>query len=124
MRRSSKVVIAGIVAAGAIGGVAAFTAGNTVPASVAGYGSATVSGATATAIDYTLSADGTTITGASVVFNSDLTGKTVAAGFNSGAQSDCTLGVYNALASTHTATCSGFSQSTAGATTFSVSVSN
>lgn len=104
------------------GGGVAYTAANTVPSSVAGYGSSTVSGATANSISYTLSTDSTQITGASVVFAGDLTGSRVTAGFGTGTSASCTLATYNATAATTTATCSGFTQSTSTATTFNVAV--
>ncbi len=100
----------------------ASTASNTISSSTAGYGSGAISGATANSVTYTLSADGATITGATVVFANDLTGKTVSAGFNAAALSTCTLGAYNSGANTTTATCSGLSQSTAAATTLAVAV--
>lgn len=66
--RTSRVVFTGIaVAAAAVAGTSAFTASNTVPNSVAGYGQGTISGATVTNIQYTpLSTDNTYL--ASVVF--------------------------------------------------------
>ena len=100
----------------------ASTASNTISSSTAGYGSGAISGATANSVSYTLSADGATITGATVVFAGDLTGKTVSAGFNTAALSSCTLGAYNSGANTTTATCSGLSQSTAAATTLALAV--
>ncbi len=114
---------AGLLAGGlvVVAGQAAL-ASNTIPGSVSGYGNAAVSGATAQSVSYTLSADGTTITGASIVLAGDMTGKTVAAGFNTAALSTCTLGTYNATAATTTATCSGLAQSNAAATTLAVAV--
>jgi len=76
--RTSRVVFAGIaVAAAAVAGTSAFTASNTVPDSVAGYGEGTISGATVTDIQYTpLSSDNTYL--ASVVFTTtdDVTNET------------------------------------------------
>ena len=128
MRRSTRIAATGLVAAAAITGVSAFTASNTVPTSTAGYGSAVVSGAVATKISYTTSADGATISGATITFQGDQTGNVVNAGFNSAAQRDCTVGSFlpgllGAPGST-TATCSGFSQPTADATTFTVTVTS
>jgi hypothetical protein len=100
----------------------ASTASNTVSTSTAGYGSAAVSGATANSVSYTLSADGSTITAASVVFAGDLTGKTVTAGFNSASLSSCTLGTYSSGGNTTTASCAGLSQSTSSATALAVAV--
>lgn len=128
MRRSTRIAATGLVAAAAITGVSAFTASNTVPTSTAGYGSATVSGAVATDISYTTSADGATISDATVTFQGDQTGNLVKAGFNSAAQRDCTVGSFvpgllGEPGST-TTTCSGFSQPTADATTFTVTVTS
>ena len=55
--RKSRVLLAGVAVAGAAVTTSAFTASNTVQNSVAGYGSATVSGATTANINYVL--DGT-----------------------------------------------------------------
>jgi hypothetical protein len=100
----------------------AATASNTITSSSAGYGSGAISGATANNISYSLSADGSTISTATVVFAGDLTGKTVNAGFNAAALSSCTLGAYNSGANTTTATCSGLSQGTSAAGTLAVAV--
>lgn len=110
-----------VVAALAAGG-AAFTASNTIPASVAGYGSSTISGATATALHYTLSADGTTITDASLTFTGDQTGRTVKAGFGTDDLTTCTVGAF--AAGNTTVTCTGFTQDTASSSTFNVAVTN
>jgi hypothetical protein len=55
--RTSRVLLAGVAVAAAAVTTSAFTAGNTVQSSVAGYGSATVTGATTAHINYVL--DGT-----------------------------------------------------------------
>jgi hypothetical protein len=52
--RKSRVLLAGVAVAAAAAATSAFTASNTVPASVAGYDEAVVSGATVTKIEYTL----------------------------------------------------------------------
>jgi hypothetical protein len=52
--RKSRVLLAGVAVAGAAVTTSAFTASNVVPASVAGYDEAVVSGATVTSIEYTL----------------------------------------------------------------------
>lgn len=53
MRKSTKLVLVAAAAGLAVMGAgSAFTAGNTVPASTAGYGSGTVSGVTVSAIHY------------------------------------------------------------------------
>ncbi|HWH29631.1 MAG TPA: hypothetical protein VNU26_11825 [Mycobacteriales bacterium] len=63
----------------AVSGAGAFTAGNTVPSSTAGYGSATVTGATVTDIAYTLDAtdtDSSKVTAVVFTANGDLSLKT------------------------------------------------
>jgi hypothetical protein len=122
VRNSLRIGLAVLAVGAAVAGGSAFTASNTVPASVAGYGSATVSGATATNIGYTLSPDGTTITDVAITFSGDQSAQTVAAGFDTAAQQACAVGAYDATADTTVATCSGFTQSTAAATTLTVSV--
>jgi hypothetical protein len=52
--RKSRVLLAGVAIAAAGAATSAFTASNTVPTSTAGYGAATVTGATATKINYVL----------------------------------------------------------------------
>ena len=54
--RMSRVLLAGVAVAAAAVTTSAFTAGNTVQDSVAGYGSATVTGATTANINYGLDA--------------------------------------------------------------------
>src|SRR5215213_1425100 len=98
----------------------AAAASNTISSSTAGYGTGAVSGATANSVAYTLSADGSTIIAATVVFAGDLTGKAVSAGFNASNLSSCTLGAFTS--GTTTATCSGLTQPTATATQLAVAV--
>ena len=66
MKGKTKKIILAVAVIGAIaaGGVA-FTEANTVPNSVAGYKTTTVSGATVSDVQYTLSADGTEINASS-----------------------------------------------------------
>lgn len=52
--RKSRVLLAGVAVAAAGVTTSAFTASNTVPSSTAGYAAATVTGATATKINYVL----------------------------------------------------------------------
>lgn len=59
--RLSRVLLAGVVVAGAAVTTSALTAGNTVQSSVAGYGSATVTGATTANINYQLDATKTKV---------------------------------------------------------------
>jgi hypothetical protein len=111
-----------LVAVGSAGG-SAITASNTLPNTTAGYGSSTISGATATSIVYTLSADGTEINVVTLLFTGNLTsGKVVKAGFGTDALSSCTIGAYSDPNTT--VTCSGFSQSTSTASAFNVAVTN
>ena len=57
MQRKTKRIIGAIVVIAAIAaGGAAFTASNTVPDTVAGYGTSNITGATVTALHYTLNA--------------------------------------------------------------------
>jgi hypothetical protein len=81
--KTKKIVLAvAVIAAVAAGGVA-FTAANTVPDSVAGYGSANVSGTTASAIHHTLTTNGQEIVSTSMTLSGDQTANTVKAGFDS-----------------------------------------
>jgi hypothetical protein len=68
MHRISRKMILVVVAVGALAaGGAAFTAGNTVPAQIVGYGSAAVTGATVQTIHDTLTPDGGAITSVRLV---------------------------------------------------------
>ncbi|MHB1568852.1 MAG: hypothetical protein ACYC0H_06575 [Solirubrobacteraceae bacterium] len=117
------IVVAVIVGALAAGG-AAFTASNTIPNSVAGYGTSNISGATATDIKYTLNGPGTEITGAQITFNGDLSADTVQAGFETSNLTTCSAPTYDSTTSTSSTTCSGYTESTSGSTTFNVAVTN
>jgi hypothetical protein len=57
-RKTKKIVLALVVIGVVAAGGAAFTAANTVPTHAVGYGQAVVTGAVASGIDHTLSADG------------------------------------------------------------------
>ncbi|TFV90186.1 hypothetical protein E4P40_07615 [Blastococcus sp. CT_GayMR20] len=60
--RKSRVLLAGVAVAAAGAATSAFTASNTVPNSVAGYGQGTVTGATVTNISYVANgSDGTVV---------------------------------------------------------------
>ena len=123
MHRISRRMVAVLVVIGAIAaGGAAFTAANTLPPSTAGYGSSTVSGATATDIVYGLSTDGTQINTATITFTGDLSNDTVKAGFETDDLTTCTAPVFASGSST--STCSGYTESTASSTTFNVAVTN
>jgi hypothetical protein len=102
MRRSHLVLSAVALSAAAVTG-SAFTAANSVPPTVAGYGENTVSGATITDIDYVAYAsDNTDVE--TVVFQSstDVTGKTATLTLKMGTTPvglspyACTLGGYAA----------------------------
>ncbi|MGZ4350212.1 MAG: hypothetical protein ACXVYV_04595 [Gaiellales bacterium] len=124
MHRISRRMVAVVVLIGAIAaGGAAFTASSTVPATVAGYGTGVVSnGADVSSVNYTYSADGTTITNADLVFTSDVTADVVKAGFNSGtALTACT--VSSGTGASAVWSCP-FSQTTSAATSFNVLVSS
>ena len=108
MRKSMK-YLGGLAVAGVIaGGGAAFTASNTVPASVAGYGVSTVTGAVVTSVKYTNATDPSEL--ASVVFTSstDVTNQTAVMSLRDtggavvGTPYSCVLGTYTAGAMTIT----------------------
>jgi hypothetical protein len=122
MHRISRRMVAVVVLIGAIAaGGAAFTASNTIPDSVAGYGTSHITGADAHTLNYVISSDGTTITEADLSFVGDVSADTVTAGFNADNLQNCTVGAYDG--STYTpVTCTGFAQPTTGATSFNVLV--
>jgi hypothetical protein len=123
MQRKTKRIIVAIAVIGAIfAGGAAFTASNTVPNTVAGYGTSNITGATVTAMHYTLNGAGTQITDASLTFSGDQTGNVVKAGFGTDNLTTCTVGAFTA--GTTSATCSGYTQNTAASATFNVAVTN
>jgi hypothetical protein len=120
--KTKKIVLAvAVIGAIAAGGVA-FTEANIVPDSVAGYDNTTITGATATAVNYTLDGTGQNITDVVVTFSTDITGKHVRIGFNGGALTpDCTIA---GAVGSQTATCSGLTQDTVLATALSVTVND
>lgn len=124
MNRTTKLVLAAGAAVAVASAQGALTAGNTIASSTAGYGTSTISGATATSVTYGLSADGTQINSATVVLSGDMTGRTVKAGFGTDALTACTLAAYvTGTPGSTTATCSGYSAVTASSTAFNVAVS-
>ena len=124
MHRISRRMVVVVVLIGAIAaGGAAFTAANTVPDTTAGYGTSHITGATATDIKYTLSADGTQINSALITFTGDLSNDTVQAGFEASNLTTCSAPVYDGTTSS-TSTCSGYTESTASSSTFNVAVTN
>lgn len=124
MHRISRRMVAVLVVIGAIAaGGAAFTASNTVSASVAGYGTSNITGATATDVHYTLNADGTEINSVLITFTGDLSNDTVQAGFETSNLTTCSAPVYDGSTSS-TTTCSGYTESTSSSSTFNVAVTN
>jgi hypothetical protein len=125
MQRKTKRIIGAIAVIAAIAaGGAAFTASNTVPNTVAGYGTSNITGATVTALHYTLNPDGTQITDAALTIDGDQTNNVVKAGFGTDALTTCSVGSYNSGSDSTPATCSGYTQSTATSATFNVAVTN
>ncbi len=121
MRKNFKllgaVAVAGLVATTG----SAFTAGNTVVSSVAGYGTATVTGATSTVIEHTLNATGDRITSSAITFSPALTANhAVKAGFGTTALEGCSLNVDFTVA---TCTYASTGYATADAAKFNVAVS-
>lgn len=124
MHRFTRKMVALAVVVGALAaGGAAFTASNTVAPSTAGYGTSNITGATATDVSYTLNADGTEITGATITFNGDLSHDTVKAGFETNSLTTCSAPSYDGTTSS-TSTCTGFTENTANSSTFNVAVTN
>lgn len=123
MHRISRRMVAVVVLIGAIAaGGAAFTASNTIPDTVAGYGTSHITGATANSLNYVISSDGTTISEADLVFQGDVSADTVTAGFNADNLQSCTVGSHDSGTDTTPVQCTGFSQPTSGATSFNVLV--
>lgn len=122
-RKTKRIIVAVALICALAAGGAAYTASNTIPDSVAGYGTDTITGATATTIHYVLSTDGQTITGVDLTFNGNLTGDTVQAGFDgNGAPTDCTVGSYDSANQTTPATCASMTESTASSASLNVAV--
>jgi hypothetical protein len=125
MRKSSKLLVATAAAALVATGGSAFTAGNTITGdNVAGYGTATVSGATTEVIEHTLSADGANIVSTSLTFTTDLgANHQVKSGFGTTSLENCTVTVATAPAK-DTAVCTySATYTTSTATDFRVAVS-
>ncbi|HUE57990.1 MAG TPA: hypothetical protein VMO88_00270 [Acidimicrobiales bacterium] len=121
-------IFLGAAAIGVAGtmGAAAFT--NSVSFSQAsqtvGYGTQTVTGATATNVAYKLSADGTDITEVDVTFSGNVSTSTVQIGFNGAALTEsCSAGTYTTGTPGSTAVvCGGLSQPVASTTSTNISV--
>lgn len=126
MTRNLKLLGAVAVAGAVAASGAASTAGNTVGGdNYAGYGSATVTGATTTGIEHTLSADGTTVNSTLLTFSTDLSaGHQVKAGFGTTALETCTV-TLNTSPTLDTANCAYAAPfyTTSTATAFKVAVS-
>jgi hypothetical protein len=116
---------AAISVAGVLGG-AAFTdsVGFSNATQTVGYGSQTVTGATATNVSYRLSADGTDISEVDITFNGDVSASTVKIGFNGTALTEtCSAGTYTTGSPGSTAVaCIGLSQPVATTTSTNISV--
>jgi len=130
MRTKSKIIGAAAIVAALAAGGSAFTASNTLPSAVTvGYGTQSVTGATATDIKYTLSADGKTIDSETITFTGDLTSTaiTVSTGWNGGSLTECSgdkaSATYDGVAGTTTMTCTD-SETTTSATEFDVAVTH
>lgn len=111
IRIVAAVAVIGAVAAGG----AAFTAGETLPTNVAGYGTTSVTGGTVSDLKYTLSTDGQYIDSASLTFSGDLTGDTVGIGFDGYSSGDlqaCVVGAYTTGTPGSTAVTCTFTAST------------
>jgi hypothetical protein len=75
--RTSRVVFAGIAVAAAAATTSAFTASNTVPASIAGYGQAQITGVTVSDIGYkSLDADATKLKEVDFTVDNDVSAAT------------------------------------------------
>jgi hypothetical protein len=123
MQRKPLSIIAGLAVVGAFAaGGAAFTASNTIPDTVMGFGTSNITGAVATSLTYTRTADGSGITAATLVFTGDISTNTVQAGFNANALDTCAAGSFAAGSTTVVCTL-GATEPTATATTFNVAVS-
>ncbi|HMJ34998.1 MAG TPA: hypothetical protein VK501_13885 [Baekduia sp.] len=123
MRNKPRSILVALIVIGALAaGGAAFTASNTIPDTTMGFGTSNITGATATSLTYTRSADGSTITAATLVFTGDISANTVEAGFNSNALEACAAGTYSSPSTTVVCTFTT-PEPTAGATTFNVAVS-
>jgi hypothetical protein len=126
-RNKTRIIAAVAVICALAAGGAAFTYQNTLPTNnVAGYNHMSVSGADISAINNTLSSDGTEITAVSMTFSTAVpAGSTVEIGWGPTAGTEptslssagCTLAVGGL-----SATCTGLTQSTETANDFAVAV--
>jgi hypothetical protein len=79
----------------------ASTNSNTIPPKAVGYGTSTISGATATSVDYVRTADLANIDHVDLVFEGDLTGQDVQANFNGSANTTCDIGATSPIDGQH-----------------------
>ena len=91
MSKSKRISGAVVAVAALAASGAAFTASNTVPDSVAGYGSGTISGATMKSVEYTLSPTGENIAQVDLVILDDHTDATVKVAFGSANLQNCAV---------------------------------
>jgi hypothetical protein len=123
MKHKPRSILVALIVIGAlVAGGAAFTASNTIPDTVMGFGTSNITGATATSLTYTRTADGSAITAATLVFTGDIHSNTVQAGFNANALDTCAAGSFASGSTTVVCTLTT-PEPTAGATTFNVAVS-
>ena len=117
--------VAALGVAGAVGG-AAFTdsVGFSSPSQTVGYGSQTVTGATATNVAYKLTTDGSQITEVDITFSGDVSASTVKIGFNGATLTEtCSAGTYTTGTPGSTAVaCTGLTQPVAATTATNISV--
>lgn len=84
--RKSRVLLAGVAVAAAAAATSAFTASNSVPTSVAGYGQGEVTGAVVTAVHYVANVDdGTILDAVEFTTTTDVTAATSTMTLKSGA---------------------------------------
>ena len=123
MKSKTKKIILAVAAIGVLAaGGAAFTEANVVPDSVAGYDTTTITGATATAVNYTLDGTGENITDVAITFSTDVTNQHVRISFNGGTlTADCPV---TGTVGSQVATCSGLTQDTVLATDLAVTVND
>jgi hypothetical protein len=92
--RMSRVLLTGVAVAAAAVATSAFTASNTVPDSVAGYGQGLVTGAEVDTIHYVRNtADGTVLDAVEFTVSTDVTNSTSTMTLKSGADADGDGGV-------------------------------
>jgi len=79
----------------------ASTNSNTIPSKAVGYGTSTISGATASSVDYVRTADLASIDHVDLVFDGDLTGRDVQANFNGTGNTTCVVGATSPVDGQH-----------------------